>query len=148
MPGSPHWRRFSLEHDDSLQFRNASSGLGLSILDEHTGRSRATHSLSGCETFLASLAIALGLAEVVTNQTGGIRLDTLFIDEGFGSLDSETLEVAMVTLDGLRAGARMIGLTSHVGSMKEQIRGKLSVDISPKGCSEIESAVSASASMK
>lgn len=134
--------RFSLEHDDSLQYRNTASGLGLSILDEHTGRSRATHSLSGGETFLASLALALGLAEVVTNQAGGIRLDTLFIDEGFGSLDNGTLEVAMSTLDGLRAGGRTIGLISHVGSMKEQIGGKLAVNVLPQGYSEIGLAMS------
>jgi len=134
--------RFLLEHDDSLQYRNTSSGLGLSILDEHTGRSRATHSLSGGETFLASLALALGLAEVVTNQSGGITLDTLFIDEGFGSLDNDTLEIAMGTLDGLRAGGRTIGLISHVESMKEQILAKLRVSVDGKGHSTIETEVS------
>ena len=134
--------RFLLEHDDSLQYRNTSSGLGLSILDEHTGRSRATHSLSGGETFLASLALALGLAEVVTNQSGGITLDTLFIDEGFGSLDNDTLEIAMGTLDGLRAGGRTIGLISHVESMKEQILAKLRVSVDSKGHSTIETDVS------
>jgi exonuclease SbcC len=133
--------RFSLEHDDSVQYRNTASGLGLSILDEHTGRSRATHSLSGGETFLASLALALGLAEVVTNQAGGIQLDTLFIDEGFGSLDDETLEVAMSTLDGLRAGGRTIGLISHVGSMKEQIHAKLHVVVDEHGTSRVTSTV-------
>ena len=133
--------RFLLEHDDSLQYRNTSSGLGLAILDEHTGRSRATHSLSGGETFLASLALALGLAEVVTNQSGGITLDTLFIDEGFGSLDNDTLEIAMGTLDGLRAGGRTIGLISHVESMKEQILAKLRVSVDGKGHSTIETEV-------
>jgi exonuclease SbcC len=137
--------RFTLEHDDSVQYRNAQSGLGLAILDEHTGRSRATHSLSGGETFLASLALALGLAEVVTNQAGGIRLDTLFIDEGFGSLDDETLEIAMGTLDGLRAGGRTIGLISHVGSMKEQILSKLHVTVDEQGTSRIESSSPAAA---
>ncbi|WP_150306625.1 AAA family ATPase [Planctomonas psychrotolerans] len=129
--------RFALEHDDGVQYRNSRSGLGLSILDQHTGRSRATHSLSGGETFLASLALALGLAEVVQNQAGGITLDTLFIDEGFGSLDSETLETAMSTLDGLRTGGRTIGLISHVDTMKEQIAAKLRVTVSDAGHSEI-----------
>jgi exonuclease SbcC len=129
--------RFALEHDDALQFRGARSGLSLAIRDEHTGRSRATHSLSGGETFLASLALALGLAEVVTNQAGGIRLDTLFVDEGFGSLDGETLEIAMTTLDGLRAGGRTIGLISHVEAMKEQIPAKLLIRVTDKGYSEI-----------
>ena len=129
--------RFTLEHDDSLQYRRVQSGLGLAILDEHTGRSRATHSLSGGETFLASLALALGLAEVVTNQAGGITLDTLFIDEGFGSLDADTLEIAMSTLDSLRAGGRTIGLISHVDSMKEQITARLHVEVSSHGDSRV-----------
>jgi exonuclease SbcC len=130
--------RYTLEHDDSLQYRGTSSGLGLAIRDEHTGRARPTHSLSGGETFLASLALALGLAEVVSNQAGGIALDTLFVDEGFGSLDSETLETAMSTLDGLRAGGRTIGLISHVDSMKEQIPARLGIIVTDAGYSEIE----------
>lgn len=129
--------RYSLEHDDSVQFRNASSGLGIAIFDEHTGRARQAHSLSGGETFLASLALALGLAEVVSNQAGGIKLDTLFIDEGFGSLDADTLDIAMSTLDGLRAGGRTIGLISHVEAMKEQIPARLHIEVSPQGWSEI-----------
>ncbi|MCI4656999.1 AAA family ATPase [Cryobacterium zhongshanensis] len=131
--------RYALEHDDSLQYRGTQSGLGLAILDQHTGRARPTQSLSGGETFLASLALALGLAEVVSHQAGGIALDTLFVDEGFGSLDSETLETAMSTLDGLRAGGRTIGLISHVDSMKEQIPAKLAVTVTDQGFSEIAS---------
>ena len=130
--------RYALEHDDGLQYRNTKSGLGLAIRDEFTGRSRATNSLSGGETFLASLALALGLAEVVTNQAGGITLDTLFIDEGFGSLDGDTLDIAMSTLDGLRSGGRTIGLISHVEAMKEQITAKLRITVTPRGSSEIE----------
>ena len=133
--------RYALEHDDSLQYRGTQSGLGLAILDQHTGRARPTQSLSGGETFLASLALALGLAEVVSHQAGGIALDTLFVDEGFGSLDSETLETAMSTLDGLRAGGRTIGLISHVDSMKEQIPAKLAVTVTDQGFSEIASTV-------
>ena len=130
--------RFALEHDDQLQFRGVRSGLSLAIRDEHTGRSRAAQSLSGGEMFLASLALALGLAEVVSNQAGGIRLDTLFVDEGFGSLDSDTLEVAMTTLDSLRAGGRTIGLISHVEAMKEQIPAKLQISVTDQGHSVIE----------
>ena len=131
--------RYALEHDDALQYRGSQAGLGLAIRDEHTGRARATHSLSGGETFLASLALALGLAEVVSNQAGGIALDTLFVDEGFGSLDAETLETAMSTLDSLRAGGRTIGLISHVESMKEQIPAKLQIRVTTQGYSEIDS---------
>ena len=133
--------RYTLQHDDSVQYRNTRSGLGLAILDEHTGRARATHSLSGGETFLASLALALGLAEVVTNQAGGITLDTLFIDEGFGSLDGETLEIAMSTLDSLRSGGRTIGLISHVDAMKEQIPAKLRITVTDGGSSRVDTSL-------
>ncbi|MDN3311227.1 SMC family ATPase [Microbacterium oryzae] len=129
--------RYALQHTDALAYRNAASGLGLEVLDRFTGQPRSPRSLSGGETFLASLALALGLAEVVTNRAGGITLDTLFIDEGFGSLDSETLETAMRTLDGLRAGGRTVGVISHVEAMKEQIPAQLRVDRTPQGWSTV-----------
>ncbi|PPF42541.1 hypothetical protein C5B85_16200 [Pseudoclavibacter sp. AY1F1] len=129
--------RYSLEHDDGLQYRGAQSGLGLRIADAYTGRSRATESLSGGETFLASLALALGLAETVTARAGGVRLDTLFIDEGFGSLDAETLGAAMATLDRLRSGGRTIGVISHVEAMQEQISAKLQVAVDSHGESRV-----------
>lgn len=132
--------RYTLEHDDGIAHRGAQSGLGLAILDAHTGQQRATHSLSGGETFLASLALALGLAEVVTGRAGGITLDTLFIDEGFGSLDADTLEIAMATLDSLRTGGRTIGLISHVEAMKEQIHASLQVSVGEHGWSTITQA--------
>lgn len=129
--------RFSLEHDDSVQYRNTGSGLGIRILDAFTGRRRIPSSLSGGETFLASLALALGLADVVTAESGGVRLETLFIDEGFGSLDPETLEIAMATLDGLRAGGRTVGLISHVDAMKERIPIGVQVEVGPRGDSTL-----------
>ena len=131
--------RYSLQLDDAKQYRNVETGLGLSVFDEHTGVARQTASLSGGEMFLASLSLALGLAEVVSGQAGGIRLDTLFVDEGFGSLDGETLEVAMHALDSLRAGGRTIGLISHVESMKEQIPAKLAISVNAAGESAIAS---------
>ncbi|MEZ5110077.1 MAG: SMC family ATPase [Microbacteriaceae bacterium] len=135
--------RYRLEHSDELAARGKQSGLGLAVLDQHTGRLRPTHSLSGGETFLASLALALGLAEVVSARAGGITLDTLFIDEGFGSLDGATLEIAMATLDDLRQGGRVVGLISHVEAMKEQIHAHLLVDVAPQGWSEVRSLVAA-----
>ncbi|NQX11474.1 SMC family ATPase [Microbacteriaceae bacterium VKM Ac-2855] len=129
--------RYSLAHDDSLAYRGAASGLGLVVADAYTGARRQPSSLSGGETFLASLALALGLADVVTAQAGGITLDTMFIDEGFGSLDPETLEIAMSTLDGLRAGGRTVGLISHVEVMKERIPVGLHVEITDRGDSRI-----------
>ncbi|HXP98721.1 MAG TPA: SMC family ATPase [Solirubrobacteraceae bacterium] len=129
--------RYTIEHSDERIRANARAGLGIVVYDAHTGRQRSPHSLSGGEKFLASLALALGLAEVVTNRAGGISLDTLFIDEGFGSLDSETLEVAMQSLDQLRHGGRTIGLISHVDAMKEQIPAKLLVETVGGGWSSI-----------
>ncbi|KRB36481.1 AAA family ATPase [Microbacterium sp. Root180] len=129
--------RYRLQHSDALAARGAASGLGLEIMDAHTGVSRPAQSLSGGETFLASLALALGLAEVVTARAGGVRLDTLFIDEGFGSLDDDTLELAMRTLDELRQGGRTVGLISHVAAMKEQIPAQLAVVAAPHGPSTI-----------
>ncbi|WOF23552.1 SMC family ATPase [Microbacterium betulae] len=134
--------RYALRHTDAVVYRSAASGLGLEVMDRFTGQARSPRSLSGGETFLASLALALGLAEVVTNRAGGIALDTLFIDEGFGSLDAETLDVAMRTLDGLREGGRTVGVISHVEAMKEQIPAQLRVDRSPHGWSVVSQEVS------
>jgi len=106
-------------------------------MDAFTGQCRPPHSLSGGETFLTSLALALGLAEVVTARAGGIRLDTLFIDEGFGSLDDDTLDLAMRTLDELRQGGRTVGVISHVASMKDQLPAQLRVVATPRGPSVI-----------
>ena len=129
--------RYRLRHSDALAAHGAASGLGIDVMDRFTGRARPPQSLSGGETFLASLALALGLAEVVTSRSGGMRLDTLFIDEGFGSLDGDTLEVAMRTLDALRQGGRTVGVISHVEAMKEQIPAQLRVDRTPQGWSTV-----------
>ncbi|BAJ75263.1 ATPase [Microbacterium testaceum StLB037] len=129
--------RYRLQHTDALAARGAASGLGLEVMDSFTGQCRPPHSLSGGETFLASLALALGLAEVVTARAGGIRLDTLFIDEGFGSLDDDTLDLAMRTLDELRQGGRTVGVISHVASMKDQLPAQLRVVATPRGPSVI-----------
>ncbi|UNK70254.1 SMC family ATPase [Microbacterium sp. H1-D42] len=132
--------RYQLQHSDALAARGAASGLGIVVFDAFTGHTRPAKSLSGGETFLSSLALALGLAEVVTARAGGIRLDTLFIDEGFGSLDADTLETAMRTLDELRQGGRTVGVISHVEAMQEQIPAQLTVRALPDGPSVIEGA--------
>ncbi|WP_194762846.1 AAA family ATPase [Microbacterium sp. UFMG61] len=131
--------RYQLRHSDALAARGAASGLGIVVFDAFTGQTRPAQSLSGGETFLSSLALALGLAEVVTARAGGIRLDTLFIDEGFGSLDGDTLDVAMRTLDELRQGGRTVGVISHVEAMQEQIPAQLRVRATSEGPSVIES---------
>ncbi|MCT9820712.1 AAA family ATPase [Microbacterium sp. W1N] len=133
--------RYTLHHSDAKASHGRASGLGIEVLDAHTGRRRPPQSLSGGETFLASLALALGLAEVVTHRAGGLRLDTLFVDEGFGSLDPETLELAMRTLDELRAGGRTVGLISHVEAMKEQLPAQLVVEADAHGPSRIRQEV-------
>ncbi|WP_431074215.1 AAA family ATPase [Microbacterium phyllosphaerae] len=130
--------RYQLRHSDALAARGAASGLGIVVFDAFTGQTRPAQSLSGGETFLSSLALALGLAEVVTARAGGIRLDTLFIDEGFGSLDGDTLDVAMRTLDELRQGGRTVGVISHVEAMQEQIPAQLRVRATPEGPSVID----------
>ena len=136
--GEMSGERYSLQHSDALAARGAASGLGLEVMDRYTGRPRPAQSLSGGETFLASLALALGLAEVVTGRAGGITLDTLFIDEGFGALDAETLDVAMRTLDELRQGGRTVGVISHVEAMKEQLPAQLLVEVTPEGWSRVQ----------
>lgn len=111
------------------QAGRGASGLDLDVMDEYTGQQRPVATLSGGESFMAALALALGLSDVVQAYAGGIRLDTLFIDEGFGSLDSESLELAIRTLVDLQADGRTIGIISHVSELKEQMA--LRVDIIP-----------------
>jgi exonuclease SbcC len=114
--------RYSLLVQRGRAKANAKSGLDLAVHDAFTGEERPVQSLSGGETFQASLALALAVAESVQAHAGGVRLDALFIDEGFGSLDPDALELAMDELDRLRAGGRMVGLISHVGALRERIR--------------------------
>ena len=118
--------RYSLIHTDARRGAGR-SGLGLLACDAWTGVDRDTSTLSGGETFLASLALALGLADVVTAEAGGTRIEALFVDEGFGSLDEETLEEVMTVLDGLREGGRMVGIVSHVAELKQRIPAQIRV---------------------
>ena len=113
--------RYVLEHSDERAARGARSGLGLRVLDQWTGRVRDTATLSGGESFMASLALALGLADAVREETGGLDLGTLFIDEGFGSLDDDSLEQVLSVLDGLREGGRAVGVVSHVADLRARI---------------------------
>ncbi|BBC38209.1 Nuclease SbcCD subunit C [Streptomyces graminofaciens] len=118
--------RYTLVHSDDRAGRGR-SGLGLHVVDAWTGRERDTATLSGGETFFASLALALGLADVVTDEAGGVRLDTLFIDEGFGSLDDQTLDEVLDVLDALRERDRSVGIVSHVGDLRRRIHAQLEV---------------------
>lgn len=113
------------------------------MLDAHTGEERKVSTLSGGETFQASLALALAVADAVQHHAGGLRMEALFIDEGFGSLDADALELAMDTLDQLRAGGRSVGVISHVASMRERIRTGVEVVPSEDGSTVRVGAVSA-----
>ncbi len=124
--------RYTLIHSDA-RAGNARSGLRLMVSDAWTGQDRDTSTLSGGETFLASLGLALGLAEVVTASAGGAPLDALFVDEGFGSLDEETLDEVLDVLDGLREGGRLVGIVSHVPHLRDRIPSRLRVSKGTSG---------------
>ncbi|OZC50389.1 ATP-dependent dsDNA exonuclease [Rhodococcus sp. RS1C4] len=119
--------RYDFVHSDEAESRGRRGGLGLDIRDDYTGAVRSAKTLSGGESFLASLALALGLADVVAAESGGVVLDTMFIDEGFGTLDADTLESVMGVLDELRAGGRVVGIVSHVDEMRQRIPTRLHV---------------------
>ena len=119
--------RYEFVHTDAAGVRGRRGGLGIEVRDEYTGALRPTTTLSGGETFFASLALALGLADVVSAESGGRVLDTIFIDEGFGTLDPEALDLVMGVLDDLRAGGRVVGVVSHVDELRARIPAQLHV---------------------
>lgn len=124
--------RYLLKHSDAKQ-GNSKSGLNILIHDSWHSKDREAATLSGGETFMASLSLALGLADVVQQRAGGIDIATLFVDEGFGTLDEGTLEEVMSTLDSLREHGRVIGLISHVTEMKNRIPQQILLTTSPEG---------------
>ncbi|AEF84379.1 nuclease sbcCD subunit C [Treponema primitia ZAS-2] len=118
--------RYSLILNSERVAGNALAGLDLAVFDSATGKTRPCATLSGGESFMASISLALGLADSIQARSGGIRLDAVFIDEGFGSLDEGTLDKAMIVLDELREH-RMVGLISHVGEMRSRIPSRIEV---------------------
>ena len=124
--------KFSFVIDEQASGR-AQAGLGIDVLDTWTGQTRDPESLSGGETFYASLSLALGLADIVREESGGISLDTLFVDEGFGSLDADTLSVVLDQLDALRSRGRVVGVISHVAEMKDWVHDRIVVTPGPPG---------------
>jgi DNA repair protein SbcC/Rad50 len=129
--------RYELRRTDEGGARRERTGLTLAVIDRHTGAERSPRSLSGGETFYTSLALALGLADVVKAEAGGVDLDTLFIDEGFGTLDTETLDQVMAVIDELRDRGRVVGIVSHVADLKDRVAERLEVRRLPDGSSTV-----------
>jgi len=128
-------QRYSLEHTGHRGAGETRGGLSLLVRDDWSGETRDPATLSGGETFVVSLALALGLSDVVAHESGGASLDTLFVDEGFGSLDADTLDDVMDTLDSLRDGGRVVGVVSHVAEMRDRIPTQLVVTKARDGSS-------------
>lgn len=125
--------RYSLQRTLDRARKNAAGGLDLEVFDNYTGIARGVGTLSGGETFLASLSLALGLADVVQSYAGGIHLDTILVDEGFGTLDPESLDFAIKALIDLQQGGRLVGIISHVPELKERIDARLEVMATERG---------------
>ena len=125
--------RFDLERDREREDARRAAGLDLVVLDSYTGTSRPVNTLSGGEGFMASLALALGLADVVQSYAAGIRLETIFVDEGFGTLDEEAMDKALETLMKLGEGGRLVGIISHVPELRGRIDARLEVRPTEKG---------------
>ncbi|MCX9157802.1 SMC family ATPase [Niveibacterium sp. 24ML] len=125
--------RYTLQRRDDVADARRASGLDLEVFDDYTGRARPASTLSGGEGFMAALSLALGLSDVVQAYAGGIQLDTLFIDEGFGSLDPESLDMAMKALIDLKQQGRMVGIISHVDELKRQIDAGIEVTFGAAG---------------
>lgn len=133
--------RYVLGRVRTEEDQRVTAGLNLEVLDGYSGRARPIDTLSGGESFQAALALALGLADVVQQHAGGVKLDTVFIDEGFGSLDPNALELAMQCLENLRQSGRLVGVISHVAEMKERIRDAQLRVTNQRGVSTVEFAV-------
>jgi exonuclease SbcC len=125
--------RYTLLRKSESDDKRSKTGLELEVLDSYTGKARSANSLSGGESFMASLSLALGLSDVVQRNAGGVRLDAMFIDEGFGSLDADTLELAVQTLTNMAGGSRVIGIISHVAELRERIEKQICVQKTPAG---------------
>nr|WP_286174700.1 SbcC/MukB-like Walker B domain-containing protein [Harryflintia acetispora] len=127
--------RYAFRRREGRSSYISNTGLQIDILDAYTGKLRAVGTLSGGESFKASLALALGLADVVSHYNGRVNISTIFIDEGFGTLDAQSLESAMEALFSLREGGRLVGIISHVPELQTMIAQKISVIPSPQGSS-------------
>ena len=124
---------YTLRREETSTDRRKSFGLGVEVFDRNTGLARKAQALSGGEKFMASLSLALGLSDVVQQYAGGIRLDAMFIDEGFGTLDTEKLDLAIKTLSEMAGTHRIVGIISHVTELKERIDTQIKIEKTPQG---------------
>ena len=130
--------QYELKRQTNTDDRKSQSGLELNVIDHYNGSERSVKTLSGGESFKASLSLALGLSDEIQASAGGIQLDTMFVDEGFGSLDEESLEQAMKALNGLTEGNRLVGIISHVQELKLRIDKQIVVTKEKAGGSRVE----------
>ena len=130
--------QYELQRREEAENNRSQSGLELDVIDHYNGSKRSVKSLSGGESFKASLSLALGLADEVQSAAGGIRLDTMFVDEGFGSLDEESLQQAIQVLAGLTEGNRLVGIISHVAELKQKIDKQIVVTKDRAGGSQVK----------
>ena len=129
--------KYDLKRRETPDDNRGQSGLELDVIDHTNGSVRSVKTLSGGESFIASLCLALGLSEEIQASAGGIRLDTMFVDEGFGSLDEETLQQAMRALNSLSETNRLIGIISHVAELRRAIDRQIVVEKERNGGSRI-----------
>ena len=130
--------QYELRRRKTAESNQSQSGLELDVLDHYNGTERSVKTLSGGESFKASLSLALGLSDEIQSSAGGIRLDTMFVDEGFGSLDEESLRQAIRTLLDLSENNRLVGIISHVAELKERIDKQIVVTKEKTGGSKVE----------
>ncbi len=129
--------RYELIRSDGELMQKSQTGLELDVMDKFTGLPRPVTTLSGGESFQASLSLALGLSDIIQSQNGGVQLDTMFVDEGFGTLDQEALEISLRVLKDLTAGNRLVGVISHVDILKDYIHPKIEIIKKPGGYSTL-----------
>ena len=129
--------QYEMKRREEADNKRSQSGLEINVIDHYNGGERSASTLSGGESFKASLALALGLSDEVQCNAGGVRLDTMFVDEGFGTLDEDSLKSAMDTLAGLSQGNRLVGIISHVNELKERIDRQIIVKKDRDGGSSV-----------
>ncbi|MBQ9986771.1 MAG: SMC family ATPase, partial [Erysipelotrichales bacterium] len=130
--------QYDLVRKTTAENQRSQSGLDLDVIDHYNGTQRSVRTLSGGESFKASLSLALGLSDEIQSSAGGIQLDTMFVDEGFGSLDGDSLQQAIAALTSLSDGNRLVGIISHVSELKEKIDHQIIVTKEKSGGSKVE----------